>query len=75
MSSALRVVTLPPTIQGPEAVRFAEQVRRRGANILEIRTDLHSPEAVDVSALGRVLPLLVSERGRPIPSTWVETAT
>ncbi|HYH94813.1 shikimate dehydrogenase [Hyalangium sp.] len=75
MTAALRVVTLPPTVQGAEAVRFAEEVRRRGANILEVRTDLHSPEAVEVLALGKVLPLLVSERGRPLPSLWVETAT
>ncbi|WP_224246154.1 shikimate dehydrogenase [Hyalangium gracile] len=75
MNSARRVVTLPPTLQGAEAVRFAEEVRRRGANILEVRTDLHAPEAVDVAALARVLPLLVSERGRPLPSVWVETST
>ncbi len=75
MSSALRVVTLPPTVQGAEAVRFAEQVRRRGANILEVRTDLHTVEAVDVLALRQVLPLLVSERGQPLPPSWVEAAT
>jgi 3-dehydroquinate dehydratase len=75
MSSVLRVVTLPPTLQGAEAVRFAEEVRRRGANILELRTDLHAPEAVDVLALRQVLPLLVSERGRPLPSAWVEAST
>lgn len=75
MSSALRVVTLPPTVQGAEAVRFAEQVRRRGANILEVRTDLHSVDAVDPLALRQVLPLLVSERGHPLPPSWVEAAT
>lgn len=75
MTSALRVVTLPPTVQGAEAVRFAEEVRRRGANVLEMRTDLHAPEAVDTAAVARVLPLLVSERGRPIPSAWVEAST
>ncbi len=75
MSSALRVVTLPPTVQGSEAVRFVEQARKRGANILEVRTDLHTVDAVDVQALKQVLPLLVSERGRPLPSSWVEAAT
>jgi len=75
MSSALRVVTLPPTVQGAEAVRFAEQVRKRGASILEVRTDLHTVDAVDVVALRQVLPLLVSERGRPLPPPWVEAAT
>ncbi len=75
MTSTLRVVTLPPTVLGTEAVRFAEEVRRRGANVLEMRTDLHAPEAVETAALARVLPLLVSERGRPIPSAWVEAAT
>ena len=75
MSPARRVVTLPPTLQGAEAVRFAEEVRRRGANILELRTDLHAPDAVDVLALRQVLPLLVSERGRPLPPAWVEAST
>jgi hypothetical protein len=75
MTSARRVVTLPPTVHGAEAVRFVEEVRRRGADLLEVRTDLHAPEAVEVSALARVLPLLVSERGRPLPAAWVETAT
>jgi 3-dehydroquinate dehydratase len=75
MSFALRVVTLPPTVQGALTMRFAEQVRRRGANILEVRTDLHTVEAVDVLALRQVLPLLVSERGQPLPPSWVEAAT
>ena len=75
MTSARRVVTLPPTVHGAEAVRFVDEVRRRGADLLEVRTDLHAPEAVEVSALARVLPLLVSERGRPLPTVWVEAAT
>ena len=75
MTSARRVVTLPPTVHGAEAVRFVDEVRRRGADLLEVRTDLHAPEAVEVSALARVLPLLVSERGRPLPAAWVEAAT
>jgi hypothetical protein len=75
MSSALRIVTLPPTLQGAEAVRFAEEIRRRGANMLEMRTDLHTVEAVDPLALRQVLPLLVAERERPLPPSWVEAAT
>jgi 3-dehydroquinate dehydratase len=75
MTPALRVVTLPPTVQGTEAVRFAEEVRRRGANVLEMRTDLHPVEVVEASALAGVLPLLVSERGRPLPAAWLEAAT
>ncbi|MDY7231620.1 shikimate dehydrogenase [Hyalangium rubrum] len=75
MTPLLRVVTLPPTLLGSEAIRFAEEVRRRGANVLEVRTDLHAPEAVDGQALARVLPLLISERGKPLPSSWMEAAT
>jgi hypothetical protein len=75
MNSALRIVTLPPTLQGAEAMRFAEDVRRRGANILEVRTDLHAAEGVDPLTLREVMPLLVSERGRPLPPSWVEAAT
>ncbi|WP_224366528.1 shikimate dehydrogenase [Hyalangium versicolor] len=75
MSSALRVVTLPPTLSGAEAVRFAQEIRHRGANVLEIRTDLHAPTAVDIPALARELPLLVSERGQPLPPLWVEAST
>lgn len=75
MSAALRVVTLPPALQGDEATHLAEEVRRRGANILEVRTDLHTVKAFDPLALSQVLPLLVSERGRPLPPSWVEAAT
>lgn len=75
MSSSQRVVTLPPSVSGSEAVRFAEEVRRRGANILEVRTDLHAPEQVDGQALSRVLPLLISERGKPLPSSWLAAAS
>ncbi|HEX8704320.1 MAG TPA: shikimate dehydrogenase [Myxococcaceae bacterium] len=74
MSYSLRVVTLPPVVKGAEAVRFAEEVRRRGANILEVRTDLHAPEDVDGLALSNVLPLLISERGKPLPSAWLAVA-
>lgn len=75
MTSSLRVVTLPPSVSGSEAVRFAEGVHHRGANILEVRTDLHAPEQVDGQALSRVVPLLISERGKPLPPTWLAAAS
>ncbi len=75
MTPLFRVVTLPPSVHGADAVRFADEVRRRGASILEVRTDLHPPEAVDGQALAGVLPLLISERGQPLPSRWMEAAT
>jgi hypothetical protein len=69
-----RVVTLPPTLHGEAALPFAAQALRRGAQLLELRTDLHPPEAVDAGALARVLPLLVSERGAPLPEAWLTAA-
>ncbi|MCP3141975.1 shikimate dehydrogenase [Pyxidicoccus xibeiensis] len=74
MTPATRVVTLPPTVLGDDAVRFARECQRRGADVLELRTDLHSPEAVDVGDIRAALPLLVSERGRPLPPDWVSVA-
>lgn len=74
MTSARRVVTLPPTLLGPDAPRFARECQQRGADVLEIRTDLHAPDAVDAGALADVLPLLVSERGKPLPAAWVSAA-
>jgi len=73
--SARLVVTLPPTLSGAEALKFAEEARERFAHILELRTDLHAPEAVDIAALARVLPLIVSERGAPLSPAWVAAAT
>lgn len=74
MTPARRVVTLPPTLLGSDAVHFARECQRRGAEVLEIRTDLHAPDAVDPAALANVIPLLVSERGKPLPSSWVSAA-
>ncbi|NVJ02851.1 shikimate dehydrogenase [Myxococcus sp. AM009] len=74
MTPARRVVTLPPTLLGEDAVRFARDGQRRGADVLEIRTDLHAPDAIDPEALAAVLPLLVSERGKPLPARWVAAA-
>ena len=74
MRPARRVVTLPPSLRGPEASRFAADARSRGAEVLEVRTDLHPAEAVDAAALARELELLVSERGTPLPPAWVAAA-
>ena len=74
MTPARRVVTLPPTLLGGDAVAFARECQRRGAEVLEVRTDLHAADAVDPTALAQVLPLLVSERGRPLPPAWVAAA-
>lgn len=74
MTPARRVVTLPPTVLGADALHFVRDSQRRGANVLELRTDLHDPDAVDIEALADVLPLLVSERGKPLPAAWVSAA-
>lgn len=69
-----RIITLPPTLTGAEAVAFARDGLRRGADVIEARTDLHAPGDLDVEALARVMPLLVSERGKPLPAPWVQAA-
>jgi hypothetical protein len=74
MTQARRVVTLPPSLRGPEALRFAADARSRGADVLEVRTDLHPADAVDAAALAGVMELLVSERGTPLPPAWVAAA-
>jgi hypothetical protein len=74
MKTARRVVTLPPVLRGPEALRFATDARNQGADMLEVRTDLHPADAVDAEALARILELLVSERGVPLPPAWVAAA-
>src|SRR4051794_23490443 len=74
MTRPLRVVTLPPAVKGSEAHHFALEARRRGARVLEVRTDLHSADAVDAAALASALDLLASEREAPIPVAWREAA-
>lgn len=69
-----RIVTLPPAFSYAEACAFAADVRRRGAALLELRTDLHPP-GLDPRPLAAQLPLLVAERaGRAIPRRWKDAA-
>ncbi|WP_211486871.1 shikimate dehydrogenase [Corallococcus exiguus] len=69
-----RIITLPPTLTGADAVAFARDGLKRGADVIEVRTDLHAPGDIDPDALARVMPLLVSERGKPVPAPWVQAA-
>lgn len=70
----LRVVTLPPDLPSAEAaVAFAREARQAGADALELRTDLHA-KALPLPELAAALPLLVSERGAPLPEAWVAQA-
>jgi hypothetical protein len=71
--SPRRVVTLPPSVTGPDAVTFAAKAKARRADFLEIRTDLHSE--LPIRTLADILPLIVSERERPLPVEWVERAS
>ncbi len=66
-----RVVTLPP---GEVPHDFAWRARHGGADVLEVRSDLTSPE-VDVKPASRALPILVAERGVPLPQAWLSLAT
>ncbi len=68
---ARRVVTLPP--HQPVDV-FAWRARHAGAELLEIRSDLHPPE-MDLLAASRALPLLVARRTPTLPDAWRVLAT
>jgi shikimate kinase len=61
-----RVVTLPP--HEPIEV-FAWRARHAGAELLEIRSDLHPPE-IDLLRASRALPLLISRRSPKLPDAW-----
>ncbi|MBS1151651.1 MAG: Shikimate 5-dehydrogenase alpha [Myxococcaceae bacterium] len=61
-----RVVTLPPAVNPRD---FAFRALHGGAELLEVRTDLIPPEA-DLAPAARVLPLLIAERGQPVPEAW-----
>jgi hypothetical protein len=73
--SALRVVTLPPELDLEDAKAFAARAARRGAQLLELRSDLSSDDTGALPrALAPLLPLIVSERGRVLPASWVAQA-
>lgn len=61
-----RVVTLPP--QEPIEV-FAWRARHAGAELLEVRSDLH-PQEIDLLPASRALPLLISRRTAKLPDDW-----
>lgn len=71
---ARRVVTLPPDVRGNDAVEFARLARTHRADLLEVRNDLHADDAVDLQALAAVIPVLCSERGRPLAQSWLDAA-
>ncbi|MDP1830205.1 MAG: shikimate kinase [Archangium sp.] len=66
-----RVVTLPP--HAPLEV-FAWRARHAGAELLEIRSDLH-PAEIDLLAASRALPLLIARRTERLPDAWRSRAT
>ncbi len=66
-----RVVTLPP---GARLEPFAWRARHEGAELLEVRTDLH-PKELDLLPAIRALPLLLAERDAPLPFSWRRLAT
>jgi shikimate kinase len=70
-SRARRVVTLPP---GAALEPFAWAARHAGAELLEVRSDLHPPE-LDLLAASRALPILIAQRTpKPLPAAWVKVA-
>ncbi len=66
-----RVVTLPP--HEPIEV-FAWRARHAGAELLEVRTDLH-PAEIDLLPASRALPLLIARRAGHVPDAWRTRAT
>ncbi len=70
-SRARRVVTLPP---GAALEPFAWAARHAGAELLEVRSDLH-PQELDLLPASRALPILVAQRTpRPLPAAWLKVA-
>jgi shikimate kinase len=61
-----RVVTLPP--HAPVEV-FAWRARHAGAELLEVRSDLH-PAELDLLPASRALPLLIARRTERLPDSW-----
>lgn len=68
---ARRVVTLPP--HEPMEV-FAWRAKHAGADLLEVRSDLH-PAEIDLLPASRALPLLVARRTPTLPADWRSRAT
>src|SRR5690606_38167561 len=68
-----RVVTLPAGMLGEDALAFARDATAKGAQLLELRTDLQADD-FDPTPLTAILPLLVSERTGPLPEPWRELA-
>lgn len=75
MSAPKLVATIPPELTGDDAVAFALRARRGGADIVEIRSDLHAPHSLAPGRLREVLPLLVSERTKAIAADWLAAAS
>jgi hypothetical protein len=71
--SPRRVVTLPPGLAPGPALTFAAAARAGGADLLELRTDLHHADA-PVMRLASILPLLCAARGSALPPAWVAAA-
>lgn len=66
-----RVVTLPPH---EPIEKFAWKARHAGADLLEIRSDLH-PAEIDLLAPSRAIPLLIARRTPRLPDDWRTRAT
>ncbi len=69
-----RVVTLPPLLGQEEALIFAKRARAMGADLLELRTDLHPEDALKAAPLAGEIELLAAERGAPPPREWLDEA-
>ena len=67
-------MTLPPTERGGAALAFAEMAKAKGADLLEVRSDLHDASE-RLAPLAKVLPLVVSLRDRPLAEEWQRAAT
>ncbi|MCC7070782.1 MAG: shikimate dehydrogenase [Deltaproteobacteria bacterium] len=72
--SAKLVVTLAPKLAAGDAIAFARRARAHGAELLELRTDLHRAGELDVPALARCIGLVVAERGAAAPPAWRQGA-
>ncbi len=61
-----RIVTLPP---GADAERFALRALKKGADVLEVRTDLSDPQT-PVGTVADMVPVWASSRGSAVPAHW-----